>query len=261
MRQEDLARIRTWFQDYLETYRDLDPEGFANIQLKELHTAKVVEAMAALAAGEGLSAEEARIASAVALLHDVGRFPQFRRWRTFRDSESDNHARMGVDLLREQRVLEALPVDERLLIEEAIRFHNLLHLPPRYQSPTDRYIKLIRDADKLDIWRVFVELLALPAEERPSAACLGMPDLPTLTPTAVAALAEGRTVRLDECAVLNDFRLLQISWAYDLNTVTAFRLLHQRNYLAALAEGMPECDGVRPAIQRAIDHVARQAGL
>jgi hypothetical protein len=50
-----------------------------------------------------------RTGPAVALLHDVGRFPQYRRWRTFRDSESDNHARLSLEVIRHEAVLEHLP--------------------------------------------------------------------------------------------------------------------------------------------------------
>src|SRR6185369_8595410 len=102
---------------------------------------------------------------------------QFRRWRTFRDSDSDNHARLGVDVIRDQNVLAAIDPAEQQLIEEAVRFHNLLHLPARIQSPTRLFINLIRDADKLDIWRVFVEQLAQPPEKRASAVTLGFADL------------------------------------------------------------------------------------
>ena len=86
--------------------------------------------------------------------------------------------RLAIDVIREENILAGIDPSEQLLIEEAVRFHNLLEPPARIQSPTRRYISLIRDADKLDIWRVFVELLAQPPEERASAATLGLPDLP-----------------------------------------------------------------------------------
>src|SRR5512138_271330 len=98
MEQAQLDELRHWFDTYVQTYNDIDEEGSRNILLKVEHTRMVCEAMALLAAGEGLSDNEARIAAAVALLHDVGRFPQFRRWRTFRDSDSDNHARLGIEV-------------------------------------------------------------------------------------------------------------------------------------------------------------------
>ena len=260
MEQAQLDKLRQWFDKYVQTYNDIEGEGFRNILLKIEHTLKVCTIMDLLAAGEGLSPEKARIAATVALLHDVGRFPQYRRWRTFRDSESDNHARLGIDVIREQQLLEDLPPSELLLIEEAIRFHNLLTLPKHVQSPTKMFIRLIRDADKLDIWRVFLELFDLPEQERASAACLGLPDLPDYTPACLTALLEHRVVRLDECRVVNDFKLLQISWALDLSFPTSYRLLLERDYLPQLAATLHGQMDVSGAIKGIRAEAARRAG-
>jgi hypothetical protein len=172
------------------------------------------------------------------LLHDAGRFPQYRRWRTFRDSDSDNHARLSVELIREERLLDGIPADEQLLIEEAVRFHNLFTLPDQVQSPTRLYMKLIRDADKLDIWRVFLEEYSLPEEERASAACLGLPDRAEFSPACLAALAAKRIVPLEECRSVNDFKLLQISWALDLSFGTSYRLLLERGFIPRLTASL-----------------------
>ncbi len=259
MEQPPLDALHTWFDSYVQTYNDIDEEGFRNILLKVEHTRKVCEIMALLAGGEGLSAEEARIAQAVALLHDVGRFPQFRRWRTFRDSDSDNHARLGIEVLREHGLLEELPAAERTLIEEAVRFHNLLALPLRYKSPTSLYIRLIRDADKLDIWRVFFEYFRLPDDLRPSAVTLGFPDRPGVTPDCVAELAAGRIINLEHVRVLNDFKLLQISWVYDLNFRSSYRLLLQRGHITELAATIAPDEAVRQAVALAEEAIERNA--
>jgi len=235
MEQSRLDAIRQWFDGYVRTFYDIDPDGLRNIQLKVKHTRNVCAVMDLLAAGEGLSGEESRIAGATALLHDVGRFPQYRRWRTFRDSDSDNHARLSVEVIREQDLLGGLGPEEQLLIEEAVRFHNLFQAPEQVQSPTRLFIQLIRDADKLDIWRVFLDLYALPEEERASAATLGLPDLEGFSPACLEALAEQRVVRLDQCRVLNDFKLLQISWAMELNFTSSYRMLLERGYIPRLA--------------------------
>lgn len=252
MSPEDLQQLQAWFDGYVAGFYDLDPEGQRNIELKREHTLRVVDCMVAIAAGEGLTEPQRLIASAVALLHDVGRFPQYRRWRTFRDSESDNHARLSLEVIRSEGLLQHLPTEEQLLIEEAVRFHNLLELPGQFASTTDRYIRLIRDADKLDIWRVFLEYYRLPVEQRASAVGLGFPDLPEVTPACLAALAGGQIVRLEQARVLNDFKLLQLSWVYDLNFVTTRQLLRERSYLVQLAATLPDSPAVRQAVQRAI---------
>lgn len=260
MDQHALDALKSWFDGYVQPFCDTDPEGLKNILLKVEHTRKVCAVMDELAAGEGLSADEARIAGAVALLHDVGRFPQYRRWRTFRDRDSDNHARLAVEVVHSQKLLDRLPAEERLLIEEAVRFHNLLALPARLKSPTDLFLRLIRDADKLDIWRVFVSFFTLPESERASAALLGFPDLPGVSPACLAALSRGRVVNLDTVACANDFKLLLVSWSYDLNFASSCRLVLREGYLPSLEANLPDSVEIRAAVAAAREHVERRAG-
>jgi hypothetical protein len=253
MNASQLDDLVAWFDSYVEPFLATDEEGVKNIQLKIVHTRKVCEAMALLSDGEGLSENESLIASVVALLHDVGRFPQYRRWRTFLDSDSDNHARLAIDVIREENILAGIDQSEQLLIEEAIRFHNMLAPPARFKSSTRLYIDLIRDADKLDIWRVFVELLAQPPEERPSAATLGLDDLPgTVSDACISALNSGSIVRLDTISCFNDFKLLLISWVYDLTYGTSRRILCERGYIPALAASLPERADINEAVAKAL---------
>jgi hypothetical protein len=260
MDQVSLDNLKSWFDGYVQPFCATDPEGLKNILMKVEHTRKVCEVMDLISAGEGLSAEDARIAGAVALLHDVGRFPQYLRWRTYRDSESDNHARLAVEVIRQQQLLDGLLPAERLLIEEAVRFHNLLKVPGRLKSPTGQFLRLIRDADKLDIWRVFLDYFITPENERASAVLLGFPELPGVSPSCLAALSEGRIVNLETVACANDFKLLLISWAYDLNFRSSYRLVQQSAFLQSLEAGLPERDDIRAAVSSARRHVASQAG-
>lgn len=256
MRNDQLTGLEQWFERFVLPYCDTDPEGMENIRLKIEHTRRVCTAMGQLAEGERLSVNDSLIAAATALLHDVGRFPQYRRWRTFRDRDSDNHARLAIDVIRREGLLRGLPAEEQLLIEEAVRFHNVLAPPRKVKSPTRLFINLIRDADKLDIWRVFAEILTLPPAERPSAATLGFPDIPdAVSPDCIAALADGRIIRLETVRSVNDFKLLQISWIYDLGFATSRRLLAERGYIELLAATLPENRELQGAIGRSLRHL------
>jgi hypothetical protein len=260
MEQSQLDSLDTWFDRYVEPFLDTDEEGALNIRLKIEHTRKVCEAMVLLAAGEKLSENESRIAYAVALLHDIGRFPQYRRWRTFRDDDSDNHARMAIEVIRQESLLTGLDSKEQLLIEESVRFHNLLEVPQQIKSPSRLFINLIRDADKIDIWRVFVELLALPQHKRASAATLGFADLPDqVSQGCVEALSSGSVVKLNTVNTLNDFKLLQISWVYDLNFDSSRRLLHERGHIPMLAASLPERDDIKSAVDAALTVLLKAA--
>lgn len=251
----ELERLKVWFGRYVDSFGDMPPEDLRNIELKREHTLQVLGCMEQITSGEGLSPRDCMLASVIALLHDVGRFPQYRQWRTFRDSQSDNHARLSLEVIRTENLLQNFPETEQLQIEEAVRFHNLLEVPAQHRSPTDQFIKLIRDADKLDIWRVFLEYYTQPEHERASAAGLGFPDLPEVTPACLEALASGRIVMLDQARVLNDFKLLQISWVYDLNFPTTRRLVHTLHYIPRLAQTLPQAPDIQAAVNQALERL------
>jgi hypothetical protein len=259
MEHFQLDQLCKWFEEYVLEFYTGEDEFDRNIRLKVEHTRKVYELMSAVAEGEGFSPQDVCISKAVALLHDVGRFPQYQRWRTFRDRDSDNHARMSVDVIREHKLLEQLTTDQQLLVEEAVRFHNLLHIPSRLRSGTDRYLRLIRDADKLDIWRVFVEYFDAPPEHRASAAMLGFPEKDGVSADCLAALERRCIVNLNSVNSVNDFRLLLISWVYDLNFRTTYQLLQQTGLIKRLLCGLPDDPSVRHAVASAEDYVLEKS--
>jgi hypothetical protein len=201
-----------------------------------------------LTASLDLEDHERHCAAVVALFHDLGRFEQYRRFGTFRDADSVNHAHLGVRVLTEEGLLrDADPVD-RTVILRAIALHNRFILPEGLDRRSSLLGRLIRDADKLDIWRVFVEFYSLPEGERASAVGLGFPDEPHCTDEVVRRVLDGGMVRLDMLRTLNDFKLLQMSWVYDLNFPASFRITAERDLVGQLAMTLPPGKMVKEAI-------------
>jgi hypothetical protein len=184
------------------------------------------------------------LAETIALFHDIGRFPQYAEYKTFRDSSSVNHATLGTEVLSREGVLGTLPEHEQRIILQAIKFHNAYAIPDIADNDTLLFLKLIRDADKLDIWRVFVEYLALPEEDRASAAGLGLPDIPEYSDSLLSCVMSRRVAFLSSLKTLNDFILMQLSWVYDLNFKTSFTLLRERNYLNKLISTLPPSEAI-----------------
>lgn len=249
MDETRLSEIEAWFGAYCRSFAGDDEEARRNYDLKELHTAKVRENIRLLAVAEEMPADRVATAEAIGLLHDVGRFEQYRRYRTFLDRDSVNHAALGVEVIREQRVLAGLPDEEAESVMRAVRFHNVFMVPPAIRGEERRFLDLIRDADKLDIWRVFMEYFDLPEGERASAAGLGFQDEPSCTPAVLACLERREMVNLTLLETLNDFKLLQLSWVFDLNCPESFRLARQQGHLSRLAASLPAGAGVERALQ------------
>ncbi len=244
MTPEDLQFFKCWFADFCASYSMPDESDQMNIRLKEVHTVRVCENILALARDLSEGAEQCLLAEAIALFHDVGRFPQYARFRTFQDSLSVNHGLLGAEILAEQNVLGRLDADERRIVAEAVKFHNAFSLPKKSDADTLFFIKLIRDADKLDIWRVFIEYYESPKESRASAVGLGLPDLPGYSAPVVDTIINGEIVPLSLVKTLDDLKLMQLSWIYDLNYRPSFKMLLERDYIGRITARLPRTDDI-----------------
>ena len=253
MRDGILDRYRFWFGAYCRSFAAVRPEDQQNYGLKEDHTYRVGENALLIAGGLGMEDREKDLAAAIGLFHDVGRFPQYRDYGTFRDSASKNHAVLGAKALLDAGVLGDLPREERNLIVHAVTLHNVFTLPPGLPPRTLLHSRIIRDADKLDIWRVFIDILELPPDDRPTAAGLGLPETGAYSPEILPLLERREMIRLTQLNTLNDFKLLQLAWVYDLNFLPSLRLLRDRNLIARLAATLPRTREIKIAVN-AVQH-------
>lgn len=248
MNNNNLQDFKKWFFDYSVSFYTDDEEDRKNIILKERHTADVCENMKIIAGALSLNENDAMLAETIALFHDTGRFPQYRKYKTFNDSASTNHAALGAKVLAENNVLGGLEKREQEIISRAVVLHNVFTIPDGRGEDNALFVKMIRDADKLDIWRVFTEYYKTPPAQRPSAAGLGLPDIPEYSPLILSNLRRLRMSRLSDLRTLNDFRLLQLSWIYDLNFPVSFRIVLERDYIRGIAAPLPDTDEIKGAL-------------
>lgn len=160
----DRKRAGAAFDAYTSQY-DLNNSMIAH---KVEHTYRVAANCERIAMSLHMDGDSVSFAWFLGLLHDIGRFGQVRQYGTFVDSVSVDHAEFGADLLFREKLIERFPVEALPeawlhLLETAIRLHNKLSLPDGLQGRTRRFCEIIRDADKIDIFRVVAEL---PFEQR-----------------------------------------------------------------------------------------------
>jgi hypothetical protein len=248
MTESDLVFFKSWFAKFCTTFHVKDKKEQMNITLKEEHTRYVCENILAVARGESLRADEMLLAETVALFHDIGRFPQYAKYRTFKDSASVNHGLLGANTLIEQKVLDRLPARERDIIIDSVKFHNALAIADIADAGKILFLKLIRDADKLDIWRVFIGYYESPEEERPDAVALGLDDMPAYSRENLSLLRNRGAITFSGLRSLNDFKLMQLSWIFDLNFTVSFRLLTGRDYISRIAAKLPQTDEILDAV-------------
>src|SRR4030043_1205476 len=247
MTRNDLNFFKKWFSDYCKSFYSSDIEDQRNIYLKEQHTFNVCENITEIAKELSLSNDQIILSEAVALFHDIGRFPQYAKYKTFRDNISVNHGLLGAQILLEEKILQNLPDNEQGLIIHAVKFHNAFSIPKTEKEDIVFFIKLIRDADKQDIWRVFIEYYECPEEDRASAVGLVLPDTSEYSENILSCLYKKKIISLSKIKTLNDFKLLQLAWIYDLNFKPSFRLLLERDYLDRIIAKLPQTEEIQKA--------------
>lgn len=170
----DRNKLAIEFDQYVSAYDAEDPK----IRLKIDHSYRVADlaerialTVKGAAAETGVNAEpcadaeiDADFAWTMGLLHDIGRFEQVRRFGTFVDARSVDHAQFGADLLFQDpgNLLEKFGSDrlsgeQKRRMETAIRFHSAYRLPEGLSAQERICCDILRDADKVDIFRVLCD--------------------------------------------------------------------------------------------------------
>ncbi len=240
MQAADLCFFQDFFERYVDSFLSDDDFTNMNIVLKKEHSLKVSGLCGEIAMDLGLGDEEILLARTAGILHDIGRFPQFMHYRTYVDSISINHALLGVGILHGEGILNRLSTVERQIVLTAIVLHNKHRIPTHLSERFNRQVRVLRDADKLDIYRVVVEYYKN-CETQPNEAVEdAMPDTPGYNPRILQDLMEGKNSNSCEVRNLNDTRLLKCSWVFDINFPITKHILKKSGYLESIFSMLPD---------------------
>ena len=267
---EELTRL---YDEYVDTFREADGELPVMMRLKRVHTGFVVKNAEAIADGEGFSEEEREVALAAALLHDTGRYEQLKRYNTFKDSDSVDHAVFSYDIVKSLGWLdEVLPGRRGILprqitrrdaasmtesILKAILYHNRRDLPDGMDHLTEIASHAVRDADKLDIFRVLEDQVAHTDWKGDSRAFWNLAVSAPPNPVVVECIASRQPVDYQNIKSLSDFVLIQVGWMISgLHFATSRRLCRERKHLAYRRDFLHQLTD-SPAIDRLCDIAER----
>lgn len=249
--------IKKTFQEYTDRYDSTNPK----IKLKIDHTYRVANLCEQIAQSLELSAAEVDLAWLSGMLHDVGRFEQLRRYNTFSDAQSIDHARFAVELLYDEGLIadyvpeisttelvagartwrsmgganesptaqsEDMPLSDILqTLRIAIGEHSAYRIQKGLDERTRMFCQILRDADKVDIFRVICDM---PMEE-----VYGFQTKDILrsaiTPEVMQAFYEHHAVlrKLKKCPA--DYIVAHGSLTFELVYPESLRIAKEQGYL------------------------------
>ena len=222
----NIDQAKEKFIEYVGNY-DLENE---KIRLKLYHSLRVAEVARRIAKDLNINED---LAELIGLLHDIGRFEQIKRFNTFNDKNSIDHAILGVEILKQGNFIKEFIDDDSYYetIYIAIENHNKFQIAKDVKGEALVYAKLIRDADKIDILDLHMHEMDY----------LKRSGLEEARKTEIsdemweAFINNKQTIRKNMCTKADDF-LNEISFIYDVNYKVSFKIIKENNSVNGLLD-------------------------
>ena len=148
-----LNKLQKEFDDYTKDYLK-----YYRCELKYNHSYRVMELSKIISESISLSEDDIELSQIIGLLHDIGRFDQFKYYNSFVDINTIDHGDLGVYLLKKDNNIRNYIIDSKYdnIIYNAIRNHNKFIIDSNLDDRELLFSKIIRDADKIDIMYLYV---------------------------------------------------------------------------------------------------------
>lgn len=200
------------FKKYVYQYDMSD----INIVRKYYHSYRVMDLCMLLAKYNNFSEENTLIAMLVGLLHDYGRFEQWTKYKTYKDSISIDHADLAVLKLFDNNEIKNYCLQKEYYDEiyDAIKYHNKYEIPSNLSDHNTLLCKVIRDADKLDIFYLISMYKDLLEEDDNS-----------ISEKVKTDFFNNKAINLSDLNNKSDAVILKLGMVFDLNFKYSFEHL------------------------------------
>lgn len=228
----DIRKSRDAFKIFLKKYEKQE----LAFDLKVVHTYHVVENAKIIAKKLNLSEEDINLAELIALLHDVGRFEEITYLKRF-DSVGFDHASYGIKMLFEDNLIRDFIEDDSYdeVIKIAINNHSRLAIEEGLDSKYLLHSKIIRDADKLDNFRV-------KKEEKIEAIFPGKlsdkseMENSTLSNKVYETVLNKKCVDIHDRTTVLDYWVCVLAFVFDLNFKETYEVVKEQKYIDVLID-------------------------
>ena len=256
--KKQIKSLRNRFSDYVNRYYGIDDFMDENVRIKDAHSHRVCSNCIAVAKSLNLSQLKINMAEAIGLYHDIGRFEQLKRFQTLNDKITVNHGELGVEMLDLEGFFEMLSPEVQKTLRLCILHHNSKELPKKVGDKVIFYLKILRDADKLDILYVLTRYYSSKRNGSNPALSHNLPDLPGFSVEVVEDVMGNRCVDSKHERSINDSKLLQLSWVFDLNFQYSLKVVQDNKYMEKILEVLPDTEQVRQIGAHVLGYISQK---
>ena len=214
-------------ENYIKSFYTEDRLVQEHIELKEQHTYLVAKYCRQLASHLALAEHDVILAEMIGLFHDIGRFRQFEIYKTFNDRKSENHSLLGLREIADLVLLENLSAEDLAVFKFAITNHNAIEIDSNGSERQQLFSKIIRDADKIDIYRVLEPTLVQSSDD-------GYSEI------FAKAFLEGKQCDYTYMKTTEDRKLVRLLWLYNINYQWSMEQILSQGHFMKIAATLPE---------------------
>lgn len=222
----DLEQAQKAFKEYVQKYNPEDEK----IKIKIAHIQRVAQNSKRIAENLKLSQEDVELAELIGLLHDIGRFEQVRLYHTFVDKDSINHGEYGAKILFEDGLIRKFINDDKFdeIIKIAIINHNKADIDEGLTEREILHSKIIRDADKTDIFSVLIS-----GDKKAIWEKADLSD-DKISDEIYREFVEEKRINYKERKTSADILVSHFCYAYDLNFPETKQIIKENKYIDKL---------------------------
>lgn len=222
----DIVKANKSFKEYVKNYNPEDEK----IKIKIAHIERVSQISKRLAENLKLRQEDIELAELIGLLHDIGRFEQARLYHTFVDKDSINHGEYGAKILFEEGLIrnfiETDKYDE--IIKLSIINHNRARIQDGLTERQNLHAKIIRDADKTDIFSVLTT-----GDKKAIWEKADLSD-DIITDEIYREFIQDRTIDYKNRETSADILVSHFAYVYDFNFKESLKIIKENGYIEKL---------------------------
>ena len=234
----ELKQMELRWRSYADRFRK-DGSLHPMHQLKLEHTIRVAADARTLATNLTWPEGERTLAEAIGLCHDIARFPQFENYRTFSDADSVDHGDLGAQTLKEEGLLNDLNEEPRALILHSVRHHNKKDLPRALSEQEEKHLRLIRDADRIDIFFVCCDAIHSGRIHQNPEVMMNVAFDGPPTEAILEQFERGEPIDYRTINSMVDRFVLLLSWMHDFSYDASKRLVRERGILEKMIGVLP----------------------
>lgn len=205
----------------------------SSVESRLNHISRVFGLVTRISENDNMRGEDQFIAQVVAALHDVGRFPQIEKYDTFIDDERYNHSTEGAKMLQDGLLQQLFPETRKYdaIIITAVKCHGLPSLPTNIKDEKImRQIKLIRDADRTDIFEESVQYFDYMFKS------LAWGESKKITPKIKELFENRKPMLVKDLKSKLDMLALRLGLLSQYEFVAALQLIEQKDYINRLTQ-------------------------